>query len=98
MWEGHTVVRGTNGSVAWAVDESRPEEMRRIPAANAVLIIEEADLHGALHDAAKKGHRLKLAGHGDVDGTPAHLLELTMASGTVDEQEAATLCAQSRLK
>ncbi len=83
VWEGHTVVRGTNGSVAWAVDESRPEEMRRIPAANAALILEEADLHGALYDYEKKGHRVALVGHGDVDGTPAYLLEVTLASGAV---------------
>jgi hypothetical protein len=83
VWEGHTVVRGTNGSVAWAVDESRPEERRRIPAANATLIIAEADLHGALHDHERKGHRVALVGRGDVDGRPAYLLELTLASGIV---------------
>jgi hypothetical protein len=83
VWEGHTVVRGTNGSVAWAVDESRPEGMRRIPAANAALIIEEADLPGALYDHEKKGHQVELVGRGDVDGTPAYLLELTLASGAV---------------
>jgi hypothetical protein len=85
VWEGHTVVRGTNGTVAWAVDESREQEMRSISRANAASIIEEADLHGALFDHEKKGHMLQLAGRGDVDGTPAWVLEVTLASGTVQK-------------
>ena len=62
VWEGHTVLRGTNGTVAWAVDESRDEAMRRISPANAASIIDEADLPGALFEHEKKGHRVRLEG------------------------------------
>jgi hypothetical protein len=85
FWEGHTLLRGTDGAVAWAVDESRDERMRRISPANAASIIDEADIHGALFDHEKKGHQVRLAERGDVDGTPAWVLELTLASGAVQK-------------
>ena len=84
-WEGHTLLRGTDGTVAWAVDESRDEEMRSIPSSTAASIIDEADVRGALFDHEKKGHQVRLAGPGDADGTPAWLLEVTMASGAVQK-------------
>jgi hypothetical protein len=83
VWKGHTVVRGTNGAVAWVKDESRPPEYQTIPAARALLILEEADLHGAFYDYLGKGNRVELIGRGEVDGTPAYLLKLTLASGVV---------------
>jgi hypothetical protein len=83
VWEGHTVLRGTNGSVAWIKDDSRPSEWQGIPNATAKLMLEEADLHGALYEYEEKGHQVKLSGRGDVDGTPAYLLEVTLASGVV---------------
>ena len=85
FWEGHTLLRGTDGTIAWAVDESREEEMRRISPANAASIIDEADLHGALYEHEKKGHRVRLAGPGDADGTPAWALEVALASGAVQK-------------
>lgn len=84
-WEGHTLLRGTDGTVAWAVDESREEEMRSIAGSNAASIIDEADVHGALFDHEKKGHQLRLVGEGDADGTPAWVLEVTLASGAVQK-------------
>jgi len=84
VWQGHTVLRGTDGTVAWNKDDSRPPERQPIPAARAVLILEEADIHGALYDSRNKGHRVELAGRGDLDGTPAYHLKLTLASGLVE--------------
>ncbi len=83
FWEGHTLLRGTDGAVAWAVDESRDEEMRSVSPANAASIIDEADLRGALFDHEKKGHQVRLEGPGDADGTPAWVLEVRLASGAV---------------
>jgi hypothetical protein len=85
FWEGHTLFRGTDGTVAWAVDESRDEEMRRISPANAASIIDEADVHGALFEHEKKGHQVRVEGRGDADGTPAWVLEVTLASGAVQK-------------
>ena len=84
VWENHTVTRGTNGTVAWCKDESRPPEWQRIPAEDAQLALEGADFHGALHDYKTKGHKMELVGRGDVDGTPTYLLKLTLASGIVE--------------
>ncbi len=84
VWEGHTVTRGTNGDRAWWKDESRPPEWARIPAEDAQLALEGADFHGALFDYKTKGHKVELAGRGDVDGTPTYLLKLTLASGIVE--------------
>ena len=83
FWDGHTLLRGTDGTVAWAVDESRDEEMRRISPANAASIIDEADVRGALYDPEKRGHGVRLVGPGDADGTPAWVLEVTLVSGAV---------------
>ena len=84
VWEGHTVVRGTNGAVAWCQDDSRPQEWQPIPAARAKLTLEEADIHGALYDFRNKGHRIELIGRGNLDGTPAYLLKVSLASGPVE--------------
>jgi hypothetical protein len=84
-WEGHTLLRGTDGTVAWAVDESRDEQMRSIAPSNAASIIDEADLHGALFEHEKKGHQVRLEGAGDADGTPAWVLEVALTSGAVQK-------------
>jgi len=78
--EGHVVVRGTNGTIAWNLDESRGSEWSAIPASRAAIVLEDADLTGALVDAEKKGHRVELLSSGDVEGKPAHRLKVTFAS------------------
>jgi hypothetical protein len=83
VWEGHTVLRGTNGRLAWILDESRDPQWRAISPARAALMLEEADLFGALVDAAEKGHQIELLGPGEVDGTPTHRLRVALASGIV---------------
>jgi len=84
VWEGHSVVRGTNGKTVWLKDESRDSDRLTIPPDRIPLILEEADLHGALFDYRSKGHKVELIGQGDVDGTPAHQLRVTLASGVVE--------------
>jgi hypothetical protein len=79
--EGRVVLRGTNGVLAWNLDESRGPEWSAVPAARAAIALEDADLTGALFDAEKKGHRVELLAPGDVEGKPAHRLKLTLASG-----------------
>jgi hypothetical protein len=79
--EGHVVLRGTNGSVVWNLDASRAAEWSAIPAARAAITLEDADLTGALFDAAKKGHRVELLEPGDVEGKPAHRVKAILASG-----------------
>jgi hypothetical protein len=81
--EDNDVVRGANGTLAWIHDESRPLEWRRLSPPRAALMLEEADLFGAPYDLDAKGHRVELVGPGDVEGTPAHHLKLTLASGLV---------------
>jgi hypothetical protein len=79
--EGYVVLRGTNGAIAWNLDESRGSEWSAISPSMAAIALEEADLTGALVDAEKKGHRIELLGPGDVEGKPAHRLKLALASG-----------------
>jgi hypothetical protein len=79
--EGHVVLRGTNGAVAWNLDASRAAEWSAIPPFRAAILREDSDLTGALFDAAKKGHRVELLEPGDVEGKPAHRLRVTLASG-----------------
>lgn len=84
VWAGHSVVRGTNGTVAWNKDDSRPQEWQQITEARARLMMEEADIHGALYDFRNKGHRIELIGRGDLDGTPVHTLKVSLASGLLE--------------
>ncbi len=84
-WDGHTFLRGTDGSLAWAVDESREAQMRVISPASAASMLDDADIHGALFEHEKKGHQVRFEGEGDADGTPAWALEVTLASGAVQK-------------
>lgn len=79
--EGSVVLRGTNGTIAWNLDESRGSEWSNIPALRAAIALEDADLTGALFEAGKKGHRIELLEPGDVEGKPAHRLRVTFTSG-----------------
>jgi hypothetical protein len=79
--EGTVVLRGTNGGVAWNLDETRTGEWSDIPKARAAIAIEDADVTESLFDAEKKGHRLELLPPGDVEGKPAHRIKVTFAAG-----------------
>jgi hypothetical protein len=81
VWEGHTVVRGTNGSVAWNEDASRSSEWREIPKVRAQLALDDADIHGSLLDYTEKGYSVAYDGLGELDGAPVHRLKLTVAPG-----------------
>jgi hypothetical protein len=79
--EGTVVVRGTNGALAWNLDESREPRWAAIPSDRAAITLADADLEGALIHAETKGHRVELLPRGAVEEKPAHRLKVTLASG-----------------
>ncbi|HEX4384062.1 MAG TPA: hypothetical protein VH083_13980 [Myxococcales bacterium] len=82
--QGITAIDGFDGKESWSVD---PFGGRRDPfrtsADEARALAQEADLEGALVNAAAKGHRVELLGTEDVDGTPAVKLRVLLKDGDV---------------
>jgi hypothetical protein len=84
VFQGVTAVYACDGSQCWFVDPMAgsfdPELM---PAEDAALAIEDADLVGPLVDWRAKGHTVELIGTEAVEGREAYKLQLTFASGAV---------------
>ncbi len=79
--EGHSVIRGADGTTYWVVDDTRYGRFREVANARASLTIADADLQGALFDHERKGHVITYDGLGDVEGASAHRLRVTLPSG-----------------
>jgi hypothetical protein len=83
--QGRTWMRATDGKEGWSVQPFRGrKDPERLPADALEELSYDADLDGPLVDADTKGNRIAYLGLEDVDGTEAHKLEVTRASGDVD--------------
>jgi outer membrane lipoprotein-sorting protein len=76
--QGMTGIQAYDGSSGWMVmpflGKKDPEAMSGDELAMAR---EQADFDGAFFDAGRKGHKVELAGMGEVDGKPAYKVKLT---------------------
>jgi hypothetical protein len=85
-FQGTTGVYTWDGSQGWRVS---PLEGRFVPEAlpadEATLAAEQADVEGPLVDWQAKGHRVELAGTEDLPGGKAHRLKVTLKNGVVRE-------------
>jgi hypothetical protein len=79
---GHKIVQGYDGQSGWMINpmwgSKDPIDM---PADELISIKEQADMDGFLIDWKAKGHKLKLIGKEDVDGTDAYHIEVTTKEG-----------------
>jgi hypothetical protein len=79
-----TAVQAWDGREAWVV---RPFQGRKDPQKlspeDAKALVEATDIVGPLVDHGRKGHRVEYLGTEDIDGTDAHKLRVTLASGDV---------------
>jgi len=84
VFQGVTGVYAWDGSVGWRVSPFdgvlAPEPL---PAEEAALAAEQADLDGPLVDWKAKGSTLKLVGVDTLPGGPANHLEITLRGGFV---------------
>ncbi len=90
---GQLSVEARDGNAGWRdnaeswtlnITEMLALPLAEIPADQLALLVEdEADLEGPLADYRSKGHEIELMGSGEVAGTPAYHLRVTLASGRV---------------
>ncbi len=88
---GQLSVEASDGSTGWRdnaeswtpnITEMMVLPLAEIPADALALIAEDkADFEGPLMSYRSKGHKVELMGSGEVAGTPAHHLLVTLASG-----------------
>jgi hypothetical protein len=83
-FQGTTGVFAWDGSAGWRVSPLDGRlEPEPLPAEEAALAAEQADIEGPLVDWKAKGHRLELAGSEALPGGRTHRLKVTLKSGAV---------------
>jgi len=84
VFQGTTGVYAWDGSAGWRVSPLDGRlEPEPLPAEEAVLAGEQADIEGPLVDWKAKGHAVELVGKESLPGGPAHRLKVTLKSGAV---------------
>ncbi len=84
MFQGTTGVYAWDGSAGWRVSPLDGSlEPEPLPAEDAALAAEQADIDGPLVDRKAKGHTVELVGKEALPGGPAHRLKVTLRSGAV---------------
>jgi hypothetical protein len=84
VFQGTTGVYAWDGSAGWRVSPLDGRfEPEPLPADEAALTAEQADIDGPLVDWKAKGHAVELVGKEDLPGGPAHRLKVTLKSGAV---------------
>ncbi len=83
-FQGMTGVFAWDGSVGWRVSPLDGSfEPEPLPAEDAAVAAEQADIEGPLVDWKAKGHVVELVGSEALPGGPAHELKITLKSGGV---------------
>jgi hypothetical protein len=85
-FQGTTGVYAWDGSAGWRVSPLDGHfEPEPLPAGEAAIAAEQADLDGPLVDWKAKGHRVELVGTEALPAGRAHHLKVTLKSGAVRE-------------
>lgn len=80
--QGMTQVRAFDGQDAWSISPfGGRKDPQKLSADDIKEMSVDADLEGPLVDYAKKGHKVEYLGTEDIDGTEAHKLRITYATG-----------------
>jgi len=83
-FQGTTGVYAWDGSAGWRVSPLDGRfEPEPLPAEEAAIAAEQADIDGPLVDWKAKGHRVELVGTEALPGGRAHHLKVTLKSGAV---------------
>jgi hypothetical protein len=86
VFQGTTGVWAWDGSAGWSVSPLDGRlEAEPLPADQAAVTAEQADIDGPLVDWKAKGHSVELVGSEALPGGPAHRLKVTLKSGGVRE-------------
>jgi outer membrane lipoprotein-sorting protein len=82
VFQGTTGVYASDGSAGWRVSPlDGALEPEPLPAEDAAVAAEPADIDGPLVDWKAKGHTVELVGSEALAGGPAHRLKVTLKSG-----------------
>lgn len=80
--QGMTQVRAFDGHDAWSISPfGGRKDPQKLSADDIKDLSVEADIEGPLVDYAAKGHKVEYLGTEDIDGTEAHKLRITYATG-----------------
>lgn len=82
--EGKAFVKVFDGDKGWLAEGDAP--MGPVSAEHAVKMKQYAEFDDALVDAAARGHKVELVGAEEVKGSKAYHLQLTLASGDVEQR------------
>ncbi|MCY0992752.1 hypothetical protein OV203_36770 [Nannocystis sp. ILAH1] len=82
--EGKAFLKIFDGDKGWLAEGDAP--MGPVPAEQAVKMKQYAEFDDALVDAAARGHKVELVGAEEVKGSKAYHLQLTLASGDVEQR------------
>jgi hypothetical protein len=84
VFQGTTGVYAWDGSEGWRVSPlDGGFEPEPLPAEEAALAAEQADIEGPLVDWKAKGHAVELVGSEPLPGGPAHHLKVALKTGAV---------------
>jgi len=84
VFQGTTGVYAWDGSTGWRVSPLDGRlEPEPLPAEDAAVSAEQADIDGPLVDWKAKGHAVELVGKEALPGGPAYRLKVTLKSGAV---------------
>lgn len=83
-FQGMTGVQAVDGDVAWQIMPFMGKtEAEPMPEEQAKLMMEQADFDGPLVNWEDDGNTIEYEGTEDVEGTSAHKLKVTLATGDV---------------
>lgn len=83
--QGLTLIQSYDGKQGWRVSPFQGrKDPERLAADDLKELAAQADFDGAWVDASTKGNKLDYLGTEDVDGTQAHKLKVTLASGDLE--------------
>jgi outer membrane lipoprotein-sorting protein len=82
--QGTVAVQAYDGTTAWAISPMGTGQPEVLPADQANVMADQADLDGPLVDYKAKGHQVELLGKEKVEGSDAYKLKVTKKDGSIE--------------
>jgi outer membrane lipoprotein-sorting protein len=82
--QGTTAVQAYDGTTGWAISPMGTGQPEVLPADQAEVMADQADIDGPLVDYKAKGHQVELLGKEKVEGSDAYKLKVTKKDGGIE--------------
>ena len=79
--QGMRIITAYDGEAGWVINPMMSTEPQPLPSDQIATLQQQADLEGVLVDYQKKGYQLEYGGLKEVEGKPAHALNVTRMDG-----------------